>query len=466
MDTSNEPAATAHSAEGARELPVTQLASIAADAADVEAAVQDNRVPLSKVSKRHLLALFIAQSTLFMALVVPSAFSLAIKIGALDPSGRDTMLPLAIGVGATLVIFTNPVFGVLSDRTLSRWGRRRPWMIFSMVVGLLGSLVVAFAGSSVVVIVGWAIAMVGYAAGSQAIFIYLGDRLPESQRGKVMGISGAITQIGPIAGILIAGSLSTELALVFIVPAVIAFLGSIWFVLSMHDPQHNGQIPPFRIAGLLRGFYINPRKHQPFAWVLVSKFFIFACIAFNGVYGVYLLTSELGVGVTEAAGVIATISLVGIFTAIVGAVGSGWLSDKLRSRKPFLVISGLLMAVSAVMTALACNVTQFIVAGIVGTFAIGVYGAVDQALALDALPKEEGQNGRFLAVFGLANSIPQAVGPFLAGAVLALASGEYRAVWWAAAVFAVLGALTVIPIKVARPPVRVSTETAGVAPTS
>jgi MFS family permease len=81
---------------------------------------------------------------------------------------------------------------------------------------------------------------------------------------------------------------------------------------------------------------------------------------------------------------------------------------------------------------------------------IGIYGAVDQALALDTLPSEENENGRYLAIFGLANAVPQAFGPFLAALVLSLAGGDYTWVYFVAAGAAVLGALAIIPISVGR----------------
>jgi MFS family permease len=75
---------------------------------------------------------------------------------------------------------------------------------------------------------------------------------------------------------------------------------------------------------------------------------------------------------------------------------------------------------------------------------------VDQALALDTLPSEENENGRYLSIFGLANAFPQAFGPLLAGVVLSLAGGDYTWVYFVAAAFAALGALAIIPITASR----------------
>jgi Na+/melibiose symporter-like transporter len=55
-------------------------------------------------------------------------------------------------------MFGNPFFGRMSDRTSSRLGMRRPWMVTGLVGGSVGILIVALAPSIPVVLVGWCIA--------------------------------------------------------------------------------------------------------------------------------------------------------------------------------------------------------------------------------------------------------------------------------------------------------------------
>ena len=42
-------------------------------------------------------------------------------------------------------MFADPFFGKMSDRTTSRLGMRRPWMVIGLVGGSLGILIVALA---------------------------------------------------------------------------------------------------------------------------------------------------------------------------------------------------------------------------------------------------------------------------------------------------------------------------------
>ena len=56
--------------------------------------------------------------------------SMAIKvIRVVGPENATTAQGLILGVGAFAALLANPIFGRLSDRTMSRFGRRRPWMV-------------------------------------------------------------------------------------------------------------------------------------------------------------------------------------------------------------------------------------------------------------------------------------------------------------------------------------------------
>ncbi|WP_394525553.1 MFS transporter [Paenarthrobacter nicotinovorans] len=401
------------------------------------------------LTARYLMALFAAQFSLYIALVSPGVLSLPLRVEQLDPAGKASALSLAIGIPAVLALVVSPIVGVLSDRTMSRFGRRRPWIFVGVLLGLVGMTLIGFAPAVEIVILGWAIAFLGYSACAAMILAHFGDRLPEQQRGRVMGINGALTQIAPIAGILISGGLAMSPSALFLVPAAIAGLGILIFLAVMKDPQLVDEPPALSGRELLKGYWFNPRQFPNLAWVCLSKAFVFFNFAL-AIYAVYLLTGRLGLSAAEVASIVSLTSLAAVVTAIAGALGSGYLSDRIGTRKPFLVVSALIMASGSMAIATTDSITQFIVGTLIGSFGIGIYGAVDQALILDVLPEGGAENGRYLAITGLANQIPQAIGPLAAGAVVGLASGNYAIAYIVAGASAALGALAIIPVKTGR----------------
>lgn len=445
----SSPGATPESVNPAAQAPQGPASVAELGAEHIAAAGGEGRSTL-RLSRGYLTALVLAYCALYLAWIAPIGFSLAVRVGQIDPTGRNGALALAIGIPGVVVLLTGPLVGVLSDRTRSKLGRRRVWLLAGTLVGFLGSVGVGLSGSVALLVLTWTVAYIGYTAVGGMVLTHLGDRLPEVQRGRVAGFTGAVTQLAPVLGIVIAGSFTAAPFLLFTVPAAVALIGGLVFVAVMKDEIAPATMPGVDIRGLLAGFYFNPRRHTDFAWVWLSRALIFLGLSFTSIYTVYLLSARLGLPASALAGIVAASGLGGVLLGILGAILGGLLSDRLKRRRPFLVIAAVLMSVGFVITATTTSIPQFLTGSLIGVLGIGVYGAVDQAIMLDVLPKEEGQNGRFLGLFNLANQLAQAVGPFLAGLIVALGAGEYAWVYIAAAVLALAGGLSILPVRVAR----------------
>jgi MFS family permease len=127
---------------------------------------------------------------------------------------------------------------------------------------------------------------------------------------------------------------------------------------------------------------------------------------------------------------------------------SGWFSDKVRRRKPFVLLSALLYALGILLVALAPSIPAFLLAIALTGIGQGVYVAIDLALAAAVLPEGGRQAGKDLGVFTIAEVLPFTVAPALAPLLLVIGGGgNYPALFLAAAVFAFVGALCIQPIK-------------------
>jgi MFS family permease len=436
------------SASGSEETPPPyNLAAVQAD--DVEHQGDSNLAfePSAQLSGRYIAFFLIASLTLYAAWIAPSAYTMAIRLEQIDALTKNTALAFAIGIPGFAVMVTGPLLGVISDRTKSIFGRRRFWFLGGTACGFLGSMVVGLVHSIPLAIAGWTAAYIGYTAAAGMLTAHLGDRLPEAQRGRVAGLTASVSQVGPVVGIVLAGRFTSLPFLMLAVPAVIGLAGGLFFAAVMKDPLPESEPGNVDVKVILEGFWFNPRVHRNFAWVWLSRAFVFLSLSFTSVYSVYLLSERLHLEGGLLANLVASAGLAGLPVAILGAVTSGWLSDRFKRRKPFLVVSALLVAAGAVVTATMTSLPQFYVGVLVGTLGIGAYGATDQALILDVLPREENQNGRYLAIIGLASQLPQAAGPFLAGFIIRMAYGNYTWVYLTAAIFAVIGGFLILPVK-------------------
>lgn len=106
-----------------------------------------------------IFALVAAQLGVCIAVFTPIVVTLALRVAQIVPeAGRGAALGQVFSVGALLALIGNPLIGALSDRTTSRYGRRRPWLVGGMLVAVVGLTVVGLGQSVPTLVIGWAIA--------------------------------------------------------------------------------------------------------------------------------------------------------------------------------------------------------------------------------------------------------------------------------------------------------------------
>jgi MFS family permease len=137
-----------------------------------------------------LVAFVVANLCTWSAILTPAAITLALRVREIDAGGASATLSLVSAVGAVFGIIGNPLFGRLSDRTRSRFGMRRPWMLGGIAAGALGLLLVATAPSVPMLVLGWAVTQLGIQALLAAITAVLPDQVPHRQRGRIGGLIG------------------------------------------------------------------------------------------------------------------------------------------------------------------------------------------------------------------------------------------------------------------------------------
>src|SRR3954447_24305958 len=176
---------------------------------------------------------FLSTSLLFLA---PLLVTLALKVNSLVGVERAPgSLSLVAGIGGLLSIVANPFFGRMSDRTSSRWGMRRPWMVIGLVGGSAGIVVIALAPNVAVVLVGWCIAQVFFNALLAAEVAVLPDQVPEAQRGMVAGVLGICTPVASVTGTFLVKLFTGNLLVMFLAPCVVGGFFVVLFALVLDD---------------------------------------------------------------------------------------------------------------------------------------------------------------------------------------------------------------------------------------
>ena len=388
---------------------------------------------------------YIGTILLFLA---PLLVSLSLKVNALVGSERaPNSLSLVAGAGAFLAMFANPFFGKMSDRTTSRLGMRRPWMVAGLLGGSVGILVVALAPNIGVVLIGWCVAQVFLNALLAALIAVLPDQVPVAQRGRVAGVLGICLPIASVSGTYVVQLFTGNTLAMFLAPCAIGGFFILLFAATLKDRRLlAADKPTWSLREFASAFYVNPRKNPDFGWAFASRFMFVLAYAFLTTYQAYYLLEKLGSAEDDVPRQ--------LFLGHRGHVERGrrrfparWVALRpdgpaqgLRVRCVVRVRPGMFVI------ALAGSFNGFVVGMAIGGLGFGLYMAVDLALVADVLP-DPGSAAKDLGVMNIAGALPSSVAPAVAPAILAMGGGSYGVLYAVAGACAVLGAGAVLRVK-------------------
>jgi MFS family permease len=380
------------------------------------------------------------------ALVSPGLTVAALKSGAWVNS--VVAFGVISGIAGFCALIAYPLTGALSDRTTSRMGRRRPWVLAGTIVFAGGLALLGLQSTLLGIGIFWSLTIIGFCMVSAALTATISDQVPVYQRGFVSGWISAPQAIGTILGLLLVVLLGLSVLLGYLVVAVALVVLVLPFLLTMPDEVLAKVLrPKFKLSTLLKGFWVNPVKHPDFGWTLVGRVLVNLGNALGTTLLLYFLQYGLKRGTLAQDDLLVLTAIYLVFFTI-AALAFGRLSDRVKRRKPFVYAAAYLQGLAALLLAFVPALTiAEIAAGLLG-LGYGCFMAVDQALATQVLPDSHSR-GKDLGIMNIATAVPQAVAPLL-GAFIVAALVGFQGLFLFAAVAAALGGLAIIPIKSVR----------------
>lgn len=383
-----------------------------------------------------------------LVLVAPLLITLALKVNSLvgiERAPRD--LALVTGVGALVAMVGNPLFGTISDRTSSRRGMRRPWMVIGLVGGSLGIVVVALAPTIVVVMVGWCLAQLFFNALLAVQVAVLADQVPAAQRGVVSGVLGVCVPIASVSGTFVVQLFTGNQLAMFLAPCAIGGLFILLFAVTLKDRLLDASArPPWSPREFLRTFYVDPRRSPDFAWAFLSRFMFVLAYAFLVTYQAYYLLDKIGSAKDDVPHQIFLATLVQSGVVVIASLLGGRLSDRTGRRKAFVFTASIAYGLALFMVAVATTFDGFLVGMAFSGLGFGVYLAVDLALVADVLPNKNSA-AKDLGVLNIAGALPFSVAPAMAPVILAIGDGSYEVLYAVAGVCAIVGAGAILRVR-------------------
>eukprot|EP01112_Ceratiomyxa_fruticulosa_P009832 TRINITY_DN2582_c0_g1_i12.p1 TRINITY_DN2582_c0_g1~~TRINITY_DN2582_c0_g1_i12.p1 ORF type:complete len:445 (+),score=53.80 TRINITY_DN2582_c0_g1_i12:368-1702(+) len=344
-------------------------------------------------------------------------------------NAKSTSLGSLSIISTVVAVVSNPVSGYLSDRTYSKFGKRRPWLVAGVCLTLLGIFIMTISRQFWLLAIGYFFEQLG----AYIVCPYnalLPDLVPEHQRGTAGGIMGCFIMFGNIFGGAI-GFLMIKLSVwqVFFILAVVLAITTIITAVSVHE-QDSRNIPRDKIE--LKKFVVSmvtPFQHKDFRNIVISELFFVLGIETVANFLQYfladvvkspykLLGKQVATGADQAASFFTFPLYIG---GIMGAILSGPISNYF-SKKAALCISGLLVMCVILLMNFIPIFTLIVFASFVAGFGYGLYFSVNNALTSLLLPSDK-DNAKDLGLRIVVLTLPQLISTPIISVILRVGQG-------------------------------------------
>ena len=356
-------------------------------------------------------------------------------------------LPMAI-----VAILVQPTMGCISDYTMTRWGRRKPFILIGATLDVFFLIGIATANTLLALVVFVLLLEVSSNFAQGPFQGYVPDLVPDEQVGTASALVGLMTILGVISGFLFL-SFGYRLGEDFTIPTIVLGLIELATAVGTFLWVKEGRVAKPREGKSWRAIALEAwgtdiLRERSYVWLLASRFFVLAAGAFVANLAILWMERALGFGEDEkGTWVVVALGASAVASAIV-ALPAARLSDRL-GRKPLIWAACGIGACGTAIFAFAPSI-QVAVAGIVLVgVGSGTFIAVDWALLSELVPKAA--SGRYMGMSQLATALQAVIAVAVGGLVMDLVGGVDFATGPRAGIamgvlFYAVGALLLVPV--------------------
>lgn len=354
------------------------------------------------------------------------------------PLQKGKALSLLEGIGTVMAVVWQPMMGAVSDRTRSRFGRRRPFIFGGTIGDVLFLTGLALSGSYWLVVVFYFLLQTASNTAQGPYQGLIPDVVPEDQRGTASGYYGLANLLGTLFGTVVAGLILAHIGRPAAVGSIIALLLVTMLVTVLFVPDRTlATRAAFKSpAEVVWATFTTPLAYPNFLWLMASRLLILMGIVGIQSFTLFYFSDTFFHGDNRAT-TTATTAVVGLVVAL--AIIVTWpaarLSD-LIGRKPLIVLGGVIasfgilvlvfsgyrwlpepvLAPLAQALKLPELAAQTLVAGLLLGSGLGAFLSVDWAFITDVIPAD--QAGLFFGFSNIATAGSGVIARSIAGVLL------------------------------------------------
>lgn len=322
---------------------------------------------------------------------------------AVQASVGTTLFQLTVA-GALIAAVIQPTIGAISDYTVSRWGRRKPYIVVGSILDLVFLAGIAFSNELVAIAAFIVLLQVSSNLAQGPFQGYIPDLVPAAQSGIASSLVGLFSVLGNVAGFgIAAAAIATgNFALGLIGLGLLEFATMFSVVLRVPDgpaakPREGRSW--WQIAREAWGTEIL--QERSFIFIVLSRWLILMggtmLINFSTLY----LTRTFDLATSETFLPNMAILAATVIGNLVAVIPAGRLGDRI-GRKKVIYLACLIAAAGMALCAVAPSLPIAVVGAALFGTGLGAFLSVDWALLTSVVPGASG--GRYMGISNVATA--------------------------------------------------------------
>jgi MFS family permease len=398
--------------------------------------------PAARVSRAWTVRFALLWFGFWAANLAPVQLVLPNQFDHLDHAHKVRDFGVVSGVTGIAALVALPLFGALCDRTRSRFGRRRVWMMAGTAVFAAGLIATGLQTTWIGVGIAWLIATLGIDMATAGATAAIADEVPDEQRGAISAAVYGPQAVGILVGVALLTALNNNGVLGYGVLAVVLVASATPFLRWYRDAP-GIPTPPLTARSIVSGLWV---RNADFGWAFGGRLLVNLGNALGTTYLLYFLQDDLKLADPDT-GLLFLSAIYLVFTLAATIIG-GRASDRSGRRRSYVAVAAALQAVASFLLTFFPSYGAAIVAGAFLGAGYGAYMSVDQALITAVLP-DAASRAKDLGIMNVGSVGPQALAPLLASLIISELGG-YSVLFAASGITTVVGALLVYRIRSVR----------------
>jgi maltose/moltooligosaccharide transporter len=345
-----------------------------------------------------------------------------------------------------LNMFLQPVVGERSDRTRTRIGRRKPWMLVGAPLAAVFFIAVPVMRTPLGIMFAILFTNLAMALFRAPTIALLGDLFPAHQRSTANGVINLMGGLGAIAAFLIGGALYKLGKITpFVFGSVVLLIAISLVLLFVREPE-----VPEKVEKEDQGGFVNNLnevlKSSDRSGLMILLAILFWFLGYNALETWISSFGKYSLGIDEGRMAILTSGLALMF--VIFAVPSGLLATRIGRKRVILVGIGgltLLFLYGLVVNSQFMLITLLVPAGF--------FWALINVNSLPMVYDVGGDHriGAFTGLYYFASNIAAVAGPQAVGFIITFTGNNYRSMFIFSAVFMLLAGVIMARVKESKP---------------